>query len=82
MAAVEKIQRVDIEAADGSTYTIRTCVGQRYTVWKDRAKRWRWALRRWPDDGYGFPTHGAEGSLREAVAACQANWDMRQEAVR
>lgn len=57
--------------SNGDKRSILTCLGGRYTVWRDylNPKRWRWALRQWPDNDIGTASHGG-GTLRECIGAC------------
>lgn len=57
------------------TIQILTCLDGKYQIWKDERdphdpKRWRWALREWPDDGLGISHYGAGRDLEAAVRAC------------
>lgn len=58
----------------GEERKILVCVEQKYKLWVDRlTRRWRWALRVWPDNGYSTANYGACHTLEEAVAACEAH---------
>jgi tripeptide aminopeptidase len=65
--------------------TILTCVPDRsgqgqYLLWPDRyARRWRWALRSWPDDDLGMSNHGASNTLQGAIKKCRDHLKARAE---
>jgi hypothetical protein len=50
-----------------------------YVLWQDRLnKRWRWALRNWPDDNLGISNHGAADSPDKAIIRCQEHVNKRK----
>lgn len=60
-------------------HKVLTCVDGRYVIRTSLAgKGFRWAMRHWPNDGIGVPTHGREDSLEDAIQAAHANWEKRK----
>lgn len=47
-----------------------TCLNGKYRIWKDLLGRWRWALKRWPDNGFGTSNHGRAHSPTDAAVRC------------
>lgn len=73
----------------GTAHVLLTCVPQNstepgsqglYLLWRDHfTRKWRWALRHWPDDDLGVPNHGAQTHLEDAVARCKAHHEDRRK---
>lgn len=82
------VQR-ELDVRDDKRRTILTCVPDsdgtgKYMLWRDEfTKRWRWALRNWPDDDLGgLANHGAESTIPEAVKRCEIHDHEREKLLR
>ena len=63
---------------NGKHRMVWVCLDGQYSLWED-GLRWRWALREWPDDGCGIPTHGAQPTIEQAVQVCLENKKIRED---